>query len=180
MACASGLLRPFARLPTRTGVVTRTSSFNALAEHLIVPLDALNVVGILQQDCACQLQQRRGQDGGRTAKIEHGAFQLRDDLRIGIVHPGGIELGCFPSPRDDRFDIMPSRRDHGEEHSSAITARLIAEHFQKPIVACGQVAPCPRQDRPRPRFLFGHCRKQLMKELVCHGAPLAALRDPLT
>jgi hypothetical protein len=180
MASASGLLCPFARLPTRTGVVTRTSSFNALAEHLIVPLDALNVVGILQQDCPCQLQQRRGRDGGRTAKIEHGAFQLRDDLRIGIVHPRGIERGRFPAPRDDRFDVVPSRRDHGEEDPSAITARLIAEHFQKPIVACGQVAPCPRQDRQRPRFLFGHRREQLMKESVCHGGPLATWRDCLT
>jgi len=57
--------------------VDRAPVFNPLAEHLVVPLDALDVVSILQQDCARQLQQRRGQGGGGTANIEDGTFQIR-------------------------------------------------------------------------------------------------------
>jgi hypothetical protein len=38
----------------------RALVFNPLAEHLVVPLDALDVGSILQQDFARQLQQRWG------------------------------------------------------------------------------------------------------------------------
>src|SRR5262245_6600469 len=101
-------------------------------------------------------------------------------MRIVIIHPGRVELGVFPPPGYDRFDLLSTRRDHREEHPSAITVRLITKRFRKPVIAHGQAGTCPRQYGEGPRFLFRHRWEHIMKESVWHVAPLSALRDHLT
>ena len=86
-----------------------TSAFNPLAEHLVVSLDAFDVVRVLQQDCTCQFQQSRGKGRGWTGHIEGWPFEIRHDLRIGIVHPGRVERGVFPAPGHARFDLVVRR-----------------------------------------------------------------------
>ena len=130
-------------LPVLWCSATGTSALNLLPEHLVVPLDALNVVNVLQQDGAGKLQQRRSKGGGGTAQIQDGTFETRHDLRIVIFHPGSVEVGGFPPPGHDRFDLPSDRREHGEKDPPAVTARLITEHFQKAVIARWQAGVCP-------------------------------------
>ena len=62
-------------------------------------------------------------------------------------------------------------RDHREEHAPTVTAGLVTEHFQKPVLSRRQATPFPRRDGDGPRLPRRYRWELLGKGSVCHKAP---------
>lgn len=126
------------------GDSAKSSTINALPKHLVVPFDAFNVVNILPQHILHQLQESRGKRRGRAAEIQDWTFEIRHHLWIVIMHPVRIKLWCFPSLCNDGFNLVSRRRHDGEADPPTVTASIITEHFQKPVVARWEFGRCSR------------------------------------
>ena len=45
----------------------------------------------------------------RACKIQDGAYEIADNLRIVVSHPSHIKFAIFPSPRNNRQNIVLKR-----------------------------------------------------------------------
>jgi hypothetical protein len=106
-------------------IVAVVCSVYGLAEHLIVPLEARDILGGLNQESK-QIQKGRGVLGLWIQRVEIRALDL-DGIAAASV-PLAVEVQTLPAVADGCPNLTPSsfRSQYVYHHPSAVTARLVA------------------------------------------------------
>src|SRR5215469_2242764 len=129
-----------------------------LAEHLIVALEARDILGRLNQESK-QIQKGGGVLGLWIQRVEIRALDL-DGIAAAPV-PFAVEVQTLPAVADGGPDFAPSGllSQHVQHHSSAVAGGLVAVQFHEPVFPLGKALPWGHRNRS------GFSRSQLGKSL---------------
>src|SRR5215831_1792754 len=142
-------------------------SVYALAEHLIVPLEARDILGRLNQESK-QIQKGGGVLGLWIQRVEIRALDL--DGIVAAPVPLAVEVQTLPAVADGGPDLAPSGlgSQHVNHHSSAVAAGLVAVQFHEPVFPLGKALSL--RHRNTPGFSRSHLGKSLHKRNHGHGS----------
>jgi hypothetical protein len=106
-------------------IVPTTSFLYRVPEHLVMPLETLDVIGCLKKE-AKQIQESGRILGLWVERVEVRPLHL--DGITGGPAPFPVEIQTLPAVADSSPDLAPSglRPQHINHHPSAVTAGLIA------------------------------------------------------
>ena len=127
-------------------------------KHLVMPLEALDVVGRLKKESK-QIQKRGRVPGLRVERVEVGALDF-DGIAPGSA-PLPVKIQALPAVADGGPDLAPSglRPQNVNHHAPAVAAGLVAIQLDEAIFAFGKIlAVC---DRNGPGFPGSQLRESL-------------------